>query len=127
MTPGLPHAQETICVVMPVFTSPFKMSSCISLGRPELLPFHHSVCHLFYVEGLDICSISDSNFHEVGMKVIFMLALVDFQGKIGLYPIADYEQVTPRSTTKACSTRASNLYLFPECLLSRHGGFRFHV
>ena len=43
----------------------------------------YSISHLFYLGGLDICSISDSNFHELGMKVIFMLALVDFQGKIG--------------------------------------------
>ena len=84
MASGLPHAQKTICVVIPVFTSPFKISSFISLGRPELLPFHHIGSPIFfYLEGLDICSISDSNFHEVGMKVIFMLALVDFQGKIG--------------------------------------------
>jgi hypothetical protein len=103
------------------------MSSCISLGHPERLPFHHSIFHLFYLEGLDICSICDSNFHEVGMKVIFMLALADFQGKIGLYFIADYEQVTPRSTAKACSGKAANLCVLPECPLSRHGNFRFHV
>ncbi len=92
MASGVPRAHKSICVVKPVFTSPFKMSSFISLGRPERLPFHHIRSPIFfYLGGLDICSISDSNFHELGMKVIFMLALVHFQGKIGLYPITDYE------------------------------------
>jgi len=94
-----------------------------------------------YLEGLDMCSISDNSFHEAA--VIFMMSRHArtrwFQKRNGVHilrimnklfregeqmggVLQKSQQIRPN-----CSSRALNLCLLPERPLSRYGNFPFHV